>query len=70
MGKNTHQTKADFHFHEQKKMGNEFGTKARLNLNDLLRRRKEEKQVDKRSNIRIISGVSVAAATVVLILSL
>jgi len=46
-----------------------FGTKARLNLNDLLRRRKEEKKVDKKANILIFSGVSLVAVAVILILS-
>ena len=45
-------------------------TKARLNLNDLLKRRSEEKQVDKKTNLLIISCVSAVAAVVLLILSL
>ena len=47
-----------------------FATKARLNLNDLLKRRSEEKQVDKKTNLIILSGVTGIAAVVVLILSL
>ena len=47
-----------------------FTTKARLNLNDLLRRRSEEKKVDKKTNLLILSGVSAAAAVVFLILNL
>ena len=47
-----------------------FATKARLNLNDLLRRRSEEKQVDKKTNLIILSSVTGIAAVVVLILSL
>jgi len=46
-----------------------FATKARLNLNDLLRRRKEEKKVDKKANIFIFSGVGLVAVVVILILS-
>ena len=47
-----------------------FAVKARLNLNDLLRRRSEEKQVDKKTNLIIISGATAVAAVVLLILSL
>ena len=47
-----------------------FATKARLNLNDLLKRRSEEKQVDKKTNLIILSSVTGIAAVVVLILSL
>ena len=47
-----------------------FATKARLNLNDLLRRRSEEKQVDKKTNLIILSSVTGVAAVVGLILSL
>ena len=47
-----------------------FSVKARLNLNDLLRRRSEEKQVDKKANLVIISSVTAIAAVVLLILSL
>ncbi len=47
-----------------------FAVKARLNLNDLLRRRSEEKQVDKKTNLLIISCISAVAAVVLLILSL
>ena len=47
-----------------------FSVKARLNLNDLLRRRSEEKQVDKKTNLIILSSVTGIAAEGVLILSL
>ena len=45
-------------------------TKARLNLNDLLRRRSEEKKVDKKTNLLILSGASAIAAVVFVILNL
>ena len=45
---------------------NRFATKERLNLNDLLHRRKKEKQIDKKINLLIISAVTVVAATTVL----
>ena len=47
-----------------------FATKARLNLNDLLKRRSQEKQVDKKTNLIILSSVTGVAAVVLLILSL
>ena len=47
-----------------------FTTKARLNLNDLLRRRSEEKKVDKKTNLLILSGASAVAAVVFVILNL
>ena len=47
-----------------------FATKARLNLNDLLKRRSEERQVDKKTNLIIVSSATAIAAVVVLILNL
>tara|TARA_B100000029_G_C17215342_1_gene829670 strand:- start:293 stop:493 length:201 start_codon:yes stop_codon:yes gene_type:complete len=47
-----------------------FTTKSRLNLNDLLRRRSEEKKVDKKTNLIILSSVSAVALIVLLILNL
>ena len=44
--------------------------KVRLNLNDLLKRRQEEKKIDKRTNQLILSGATVAAVFVLLALSL
>ena len=55
---------------ENNSITDRFTTKARLNLNDLLRRRSEEKQVDKKTNLIIFSSVTGLAAVVVLILSL
>ena len=45
---------------------NRFAIKERLNLNDLLQRRKNEKQIDKKTNLLIISGTTVVAATTIL----
>ena len=50
--------------------GDRFTTKARLNLNDLLRRRSEEKKVDKKTNLIIFSGAATVAVIVFLILNL
>ena len=55
---------------EEKSIPDRFSVKARLNLNDLLRRRSEEKMVDKKTNLLIVSGVSALAVVVLVILSL
>jgi len=47
-----------------------FAVKARLNLNDLLNKRKEEKKVDKKTNLIIFSGATALVAIVLLILNL
>ena len=47
-----------------------FSEKARLNLNDLLRRRSEEKKVDQKANLLIITIATTVAAVVLLILNL
>ena len=47
-----------------------FAPKARINLNDLLKKRTEEKKVDKKTNLLIFSGASVVAVGVFVILSL
>ena len=47
-----------------------FSVKARLNLNDLLRRKMEEKKIDKKANLVIFSSVATIAVVVVLMLSL
>ena len=43
---------------------------SRLNLNDLLKRREQEKKIDKKTNFIILSGATTVALVVVLILSL
>ena len=45
-----------------------FEEKSRLNLNDLLERRKKEKKLDKKTNLMILSGVSTVAAVIFVIL--
>ena len=46
-----------------------FVSKVGLNLNDLIKRRQEEKNVDKKTNLLIFSGALAVAAVVGLILS-
>ena len=43
--------------------------KSRLNLNDLLERRKKEKKLDKKTNLLILSGASAVAVIIFVILS-
>ena len=45
-----------------------FKPKTNLNLNDLLKRRMEEKEVDKKNNLLIISCVTGVVAAVMLML--
>jgi len=47
-----------------------FAVKSRLNLNDMLRRRTEEKQIDKKANLIILSSAATVVAVVLLILNL
>ena len=47
-----------------------FEVKARLNLNDLLKKRTEDNKIDKKTNLLIFSGTVVVGFVVVLILSL
>ena len=47
-----------------------FAVKARLNVNDLLRRRIEEKKIDKKANLIILSSAATVVAVVLLILNL
>ena len=47
-----------------------FAVKSRLNLNDLLKRRTEEKQIDKKANLIILSSAATLVVVVLLILNL
>ena len=51
-------------------LSNRFAPKVRLNLNDLLKRKMEEKKLDKKTNLLIFSGATVVVSVVVAILSL
>ena len=51
-------------------LSNRFVPKVRLNLNDLLKRKMEEKKLDKKTNLLIFSGAATVAAVVFVILSL
>ena len=51
-------------------LSDRFVVKARLNLNELLKRKKQEKQVDKKVNLIIFFSATAVAAVVFLILNL
>ena len=51
-------------------LSNRFAPKVRLNLNDLLKRKMEEKKLDKKTNLLIFSSAATVAAVVFVILSL
>ena len=52
-------------------LNHEHTSSHRLNLNDLLKRRKEEKNLDKKNNLAILTGAAAVAAVVIItILSL
>lgn len=47
-----------------------FSARVRLNLNDLLKKRQEEKRFEKKTNLQIFSGATAVAAVVFVILIL
>ena len=47
-----------------------FVAKAKLNVNDLLRRRIEENKIDKKANLIILSSAATVVAVALLILNL
>ena len=60
------QTKTVEHSSKINSVGKCFEKGERLNLNDLLKKRKKEEQVDKKTNVLIISGATAVATGVVL----
>ena len=65
----TNQTRARDRHNIEGSLKDAFVSRARLNLNDLLKRRQEEKNVDKKTNLLIFSGTVAVAAVVGVILS-
>ena len=63
-------TDEQYQYKAGKPFQNDFTAKVRLNLNDLLKRRQEEKKVDKRTNLAILSGAVAIAVVVLVVLSL
>ena len=60
------QTKTEEYNSKISSVGKCFEKSERLNLNDLLQKRKKEEQVDKKTNLLIISGATAVATGVVL----
>ena len=54
---------------ESASLENNFVTKARLNVNDLLQRRKAERAEDKKINLIIVAGISSVAAVILIVFS-
>ena len=65
-----HQVKTNEQHSVNKPFKNDFTSKVRLNLNDLLKRRKEEMKVDRRTNVTILSGAAAVAVVILVALSL
>ena len=65
----TNQTRAHDRHNIEEQLKDAFVLKARLNVNDLLKKRQEEKNVDKKTNLLIFSGAIAVAAVVGIILS-
>ena len=57
--------KAEVYLENQSKFELDALSSKRLNLNDLLKRRKEEKEKDNKFNLKIISGVFVLGLVLV-----
>ena len=66
----TNQTRAHDRHNVEEPLKDAFVSKVVLNLNDLIKRRQEEKNVDKKTNLLIFSGATAVAAVVGIILSL
>jgi len=58
-------------FHQNNRsVSDRFAVKARLNLNELLKKRLEEKKIDRKVNLLILCSATVIAAVVLLMLNL
>ena len=69
MGRLNH-IKADDQINGHGSIQRNYIAKARLNVNDLIKKRQEEKKVDKKTNILIFSGAAAVAVLVLAVLSL
>jgi len=65
----SNQTRAHDRHNIEEQLKDAFVLKVRLNVNDLLKKRQEEKNVDKKTNLLIFSGAIAVAAVVGIILS-
>ena len=64
------QLKNDSQHSDARGLGDDITSKLRLNLNDLLKRRSEERLVEKKTNLLILSAVSAVAMVVLIALNL
>ena len=62
--------KVQGHVRSDSALGDRYITKGRLDLNDLIKRRKLEKKSDRKTNLLIFSGATTIAALVFIILIL
>ena len=62
--------KVQGHVRSDSALGDRYITKGRLDLNDLIKRRKLEKKIDRKTNLIIFSGATTLAAVVLIILIL
>ena len=53
-----------------KSTNSKFNEEVRLNVNDLLKKRKEENKIDKRINVLILSGATAFTVVILAFLSL
>ena len=64
------QAKADNQFSRSQPLQSSFNTKIRLDLNEVLKRRQEEKKVDEKTNLKILSGAIAITLVMLAIVSL
>ena len=64
------QTKVEDHTDQPVSFQTDYIEKARLNVNELLKRRQAENKKDRKTNILIFSGVTSIAVLVIVTLSL
>ena len=62
--------KVQGHVRSDSALGDRYITKDRLDLNDLIKRRQLEKNIDQKTNLLIFSGATTIAAVVFIILIL
>ena len=65
-----YQAKTENQYSSGQVFDNKFASKDRPNLNNLLKKRQDEKNNDKKTNLFIISGATAVAVVVLAILSL
>ena len=64
------QTKVEDHTDQPVSFQSDYIEKARLNVNELLKRRQAENKIDRKTNILIFSGATTIAVLVIVTLSL